>query len=178
MQTYYTTFYIFTVQGSSCSWSYSSVFTTTYISVPITSKVVSSNPAHGDVYSIQQYVIKFVSDLRRAYPFRFLLNHKCSSRVTTNVLLSCQQYFSYIVAVSLIGGGNRRKLSILFHWVQWYSIKLWCVFSRSGPYNFCFTIYLEHINLCCVYVLWSLVLCTHTIHYENLSNSFTFIIHI
>jgi hypothetical protein len=25
--------------------------------------VVSSNPAHGEVYSIQHYVIKFVSDL-------------------------------------------------------------------------------------------------------------------
>ena len=33
-------------------------------SVPITTKVVSSNPAHGEVYSIQHYVIKFVSDLR------------------------------------------------------------------------------------------------------------------
>jgi hypothetical protein len=33
-------------------------------SVPITTKVVSSNPVHGQVYSIQHYVIKFVSDLR------------------------------------------------------------------------------------------------------------------
>jgi hypothetical protein len=32
-------------------------------SVPITTKVVSSNPAHGEVYSIQHYMIKFVSDL-------------------------------------------------------------------------------------------------------------------
>jgi hypothetical protein len=32
-------------------------------SVPVTTKVVSSNPAHGEVYSIQHYVIKFVSDL-------------------------------------------------------------------------------------------------------------------
>ena len=29
-------------------------------SVPITTKVVSSNPFHGEVYSIQHYVIKFV----------------------------------------------------------------------------------------------------------------------
>jgi hypothetical protein len=28
-------------------------------------KVVSSNPAHGEVYSIQHYVIRFVSDLRQ-----------------------------------------------------------------------------------------------------------------
>ena len=31
-------------------------------SVPITNKVVSSNRAHGEVYSIQQYVIQFVSE--------------------------------------------------------------------------------------------------------------------
>ena len=34
----------------------------TYETVPMTSKVVSSNPAHGEVYSIQHQVIKFVSD--------------------------------------------------------------------------------------------------------------------
>jgi hypothetical protein len=32
-------------------------------SVPITTKVVSSNSVHGEVYSIQHYMIKFVSDL-------------------------------------------------------------------------------------------------------------------
>jgi hypothetical protein len=32
-------------------------------SVPITTKVVSLNPIHGEVYSMQQYVITFVSDL-------------------------------------------------------------------------------------------------------------------
>ena len=31
--------------------------------VPITTEVVSSNSIHGEVYSIQHYVIKFVSDL-------------------------------------------------------------------------------------------------------------------
>jgi hypothetical protein len=38
-------------------------FTTTVQSVPITTKVVSSNPAHGEAYSIQLYVIQFVNDL-------------------------------------------------------------------------------------------------------------------
>jgi len=33
-------------------------------SVLITTKVVSSNPAQGDVYTVQHYVIKFVSDLQ------------------------------------------------------------------------------------------------------------------
>jgi hypothetical protein len=34
-------------------------------SVPITTNVVSSNSAQGEVYSIQHYVIKFVRDLRQ-----------------------------------------------------------------------------------------------------------------
>jgi len=33
--------------------------------VSITTNVVSSNPAHGEEYSIQHYAKKFVSDLRR-----------------------------------------------------------------------------------------------------------------
>ena len=38
-------------------------------SVPITTKVVSSNPADGKVYSMRHYVIKFVSDLRQVGGF-------------------------------------------------------------------------------------------------------------
>ena len=38
-------------------------------SVPITNKVVCSNPIHGKVYSMQHYEIKFVSDLRRSVVF-------------------------------------------------------------------------------------------------------------
>ena len=32
-------------------------------------KIVSWNPVHGEVYSIQHYVIKFVSDLRQVGGF-------------------------------------------------------------------------------------------------------------
>ena len=35
----------------------------------ITAKVVSSNPTHGEMYSIQHYMIKFVSDLRQVCVF-------------------------------------------------------------------------------------------------------------
>jgi hypothetical protein len=39
-------------------------------SVPIiTPAVVSLNPPHGNLYSIQHYVIKFVSDLRQVDDF-------------------------------------------------------------------------------------------------------------
>ena len=45
-------------------------FIATYMqSVPITTNVVSSNPARGEVYSIQHYVIKFVSALRQVGGF-------------------------------------------------------------------------------------------------------------
>ena len=37
--------------------------------VPITTNVVSLNPAHGEVYSIEHYVIKIVSDLRQVGGF-------------------------------------------------------------------------------------------------------------
>ena len=37
--------------------------------MPITTKVVSSNPAHAEVYSMQHYVIKHVSDLRQVGGF-------------------------------------------------------------------------------------------------------------
>ena len=38
-------------------------------SVPIITNIVSSNPAHGEMYSIQHYVKKFVSDLRQVGGF-------------------------------------------------------------------------------------------------------------
>jgi uncharacterized membrane protein affecting hemolysin expression len=40
-----------------------------YESVPNTTKVVSLNSIHSEVYSIQHYVIKFVSDLRQVSGF-------------------------------------------------------------------------------------------------------------
>ena len=41
-------------------------FTTGVNSVPITTIVVNLNPADGEVYSMQHYLIKFVSDLQQA----------------------------------------------------------------------------------------------------------------
>jgi hypothetical protein len=42
-------------------------------SVLITTKVVSLNLVHGKVYSIQHYVMKFVSDLRQVSGFLQML---------------------------------------------------------------------------------------------------------
>ena len=43
-------------------------------SVPIITNVVSSNSNHGNLYSIEQYVIKFVSDFLRVLKY---LQHLC-----------------------------------------------------------------------------------------------------
>jgi hypothetical protein len=51
--------------------------------VPITTKLVSSNPAHGEVYSIRHYVIKLVSDLRQVGGFLRVL--RCSLQVKWSV---------------------------------------------------------------------------------------------
>ena len=37
--------------------------------MPTTTNIMSSNPAHGEVYSIQHYVIKLVSDFRQVGGF-------------------------------------------------------------------------------------------------------------
>ena len=57
----------------------------------ITTKVVSSNSAPGDVYSIQHYVVKFVSDLREVGVFFHVLpvssTNKTDSHDKTEILL-------------------------------------------------------------------------------------------
>ena len=61
-------------------------------SVPITTEVVSSNHAHGEVYFIQLYVIKFVSDLRQVGDFLrvlwFPLPIKLTPRYSWNIIES------------------------------------------------------------------------------------------
>ena len=43
--------------------------------MPLITKVVSLNHVHGEVYSIQHYGIKFVSDLRQVDGFLWVLHH-------------------------------------------------------------------------------------------------------
>jgi hypothetical protein len=51
----------------------------------ITTKVVSSNPAHGEVYSIQHYVIKFVSDVRPVGDFLRILKFPPPIKLTATI---------------------------------------------------------------------------------------------
>ena len=54
-------------------------------SVPIATKVVSSNPVHGEVYSIQLYVIKFVSDFLQVDGFLLALRFPPPIKLTTTI---------------------------------------------------------------------------------------------
>jgi len=64
----------FMISRPSRPWSYGRVDLQLPVQlVPITTKVVSLNPAPGEVYSIQNYVIMFVSDLRHVSCFLWVL---------------------------------------------------------------------------------------------------------
>jgi hypothetical protein len=59
--------------------------TTTYAIVPITTEVVISNLDQGDVYSIQHYVINFVSDLRKVGGFLWVLQFPPSIKLIATI---------------------------------------------------------------------------------------------
>jgi hypothetical protein len=63
--------------------------------VPITTNVVNSNPTHGEVYWIQYYVIKLVSDSRHIGGFLRILRSSCVNIHTTTTLV--QVLFCYFV---------------------------------------------------------------------------------
>jgi hypothetical protein len=62
-------------------------FTTTYAIIAIITNVVSLNPAHDEVYSIQHYVIKFVSDLRQVDGFLRVLGFPPTIKLTATIQL-------------------------------------------------------------------------------------------
>ena len=53
--------------------------------VPVITKVVNSHPAYGEVYLIQQYVIKSVSDLRQIGGFLWVLRFPPPIKLTATI---------------------------------------------------------------------------------------------
>ena len=86
-------------------------------SVSISTKVMSSNPVHGEAYSMQHYVIKFVSDLlqvcgflqvlRFPPPMRLDRHNKTENllKVTLNTINQPNHHFSHYV--HLIAAADR-----------------------------------------------------------------------
>ena len=62
----------------------------------VTTKVVSSNPVHNEVYSIQHYVIKFVSDLREFDGFHRVLRFP-PPRYNSNIVESGVKHHKLII---------------------------------------------------------------------------------
>ena len=59
--------------------------TTCAISASITTNIVSSNPVHGEVYSIQHYALKFVSDYRQVDGFLQVLRFLPPIKLTATI---------------------------------------------------------------------------------------------
>jgi hypothetical protein len=62
-------------------------FTIPVQSVPIATNVVSSNPVYDEVYSIQHYMIKFVSDLGQVSGFLRVLRFPPPIKLTITIYL-------------------------------------------------------------------------------------------
>jgi len=82
-------------------------------SVPITNKVVSLNPVQGEVYSIQHYVIKFVSDLRQVSGFLRVLRFHPSIKLTEILLKVALNIINQIKPSINYGEKNHKTLNQL-----------------------------------------------------------------
>jgi len=71
-------------------------------SVSITTKFVSSNLAHGEVYSIQHYVIKFVSDLWQVEAFLYVLRFLPPIKLTATIYEITEIHVLLKVALNII----------------------------------------------------------------------------
>jgi hypothetical protein len=89
--------------------------------VPITTNDVSSNPVHGEVYSIQHYVIQFVSDLSQVGGFLWVLLFPPPLKLTatiddiTQLLLKVAlNTITLILTLKISGDYIRNKMKICY----------------------------------------------------------------
>ena len=80
------------------------VFIQSVQSMSITTKVMSSNPVHGEVYSMHHFVIKFVSDLSQVGGFLQVLRFPPPIKLTATI----------ITELLLKGSLNNINLNLLF----------------------------------------------------------------
>ena len=101
-------------------------------SVPITTNVLSSNPAHCGVYSIQHYMIKFVSDFRQVrlfYPCTLVSSSNKNDRhdiaeILLKVASNTKQYTKQtIVVLLLLQIAQGENILFILYWL--YDRKLY-----------------------------------------------------
>jgi hypothetical protein len=88
--------------------------------VLVITKVVSSNPVHGEVYSIQHYVMKFVSDMR--------FKHFAA---VVSILISDQQKNTYSVEMILDIRSTQNFLNPI-GFVNWLYIYIFTLVVVTG----------------------------------------------
>jgi hypothetical protein len=97
----------------SWSWSYGTQvvgYITTYAISAYHHNDVSSNPAHGEVYSIQHYMIKFLSDLPQVSGFLF-----CLIIVMLNMFLN-KIYIKAVIYILNCIGHWKKCFKDIFGW--------------------------------------------------------------
>jgi hypothetical protein len=74
------------VSPSGKSWKYKMYRITNWIYITLNWQKTRANPAHGEVYSIQHNVIKFVSDLRQVGGFIRILRFRPPPQYSWNIV--------------------------------------------------------------------------------------------
>ena len=123
--------------------------------VPVTTKVESSNPVHGEVYSIQQYVIKFASDLQQVGGFLWFLPPINLPRCYLNIVKSGINHhnpnkYTILCSDHLYGlhytFASFRRICLIFYRKIW-GIKLDKIFVFKGVWKYLF---IKIIFLCTI----------------------------
>jgi hypothetical protein len=111
----------------------------------ITFKVVSSNPAHGEVYSIQLYVIKFVSHLWKfssGTPVSSI--NKTDRHDTTEILLKVA--LNTITLIRTLRANEFLQYCCLINLLLSLIIILYLFHSKNLYKTFCFKLFVNFID--------------------------------
>jgi hypothetical protein len=96
---------------------------------------VSSNPVHDEVYSIQHYVIKFVSDLRQVGGFLWVLRFPPPTRLTATI------YNRNIVESGVKHHKPNQTIYVIKSWISYgdehgknvINVQMWYDYTISVP---------------------------------------------
>ena len=119
--------------------------------MPITTKVVSSNHVHDEVYSIQYYVIKFVSDLQQVggfSPGALVSSNKTDCHNITEILLKVALNTTTLTFISVERPSYYYFNSCFEMLSLKYFFAIWKIKHATSPYFEFEETKLYLINLC------------------------------
>ena len=92
--------------------------------MPITTEIASSNPAHGEMYSIQHYVIKFVSDVWQICGFLVSFTNEADHLDITEILLKVALNTITLTPTCSVKSFQQNH-------IQRFCLVLWCLMPLS-----------------------------------------------